>query len=577
MELTRRLIIAGGAAALLAPRVSPEASALAQGGQGRSTVPRRRLARALDLNIGDVPFSPNDPEALWQEAGPATLRIFLRKQGWAVIWYVQDQSPVDGQPFDVVVIERQRWTDLANERPAVSYVVSVAGLSTTIRGHGDFQRWVLATRNFPTSDRLLDDWQARGLMLPWGIGPRLRAPGQWGWMPPVPAYSPLDPGGITVGMATTGLRDEIGPIINRQARYVMERSGEMRAVTLKYGLSAGSIPWHVRAADGLPLLLDRPGTPLKLQQYYQNYPEEQTISVSPGMAHEWSIDNAHRPCPAFLPALLSGLHPFFLEEQVFSACAALNSVQPETRGPQGKWVDEGQARDWAWSMRDMLLAYALLQAMPGADWLPAAARFEAILLANLDRALSHMARPGPGQIGMFWASTLTDGAPNPTFWAAQQSGQRQGVYSGGLPNYIAYILDWGRRLHGDPRWLDLQILFAQRFQARCVLALGPYAFQNLPVRIEGRWVQSWQEVARVCNVTPAMAGQRWATFQMPVDDRSIYPYGTEFPAMVYNGLKLAQATGRAGNEVDRAIALLEANMGRMGEESWPAFAMRHDR
>jgi hypothetical protein len=45
--------------------------------------------------------------------------------------------------------------------------------------------------------------------------------------------------------------------------------------------------------------------------------------------------------------------------------------------------------------------------------------------------------------------------------------------------------------------------------------------------------------------------------------------------MVYNGLKLAQATGEAGAEVDAAIAVLESQMGNAGEESWPAFAMRH--
>jgi hypothetical protein len=573
MDLSRRIIIAAGAAALISPGFPPPPGASAQ--PRPRDVPRRPLARALDLTIAETVFSPTDPAAQWHDAGPDTLRIFLRRDGFAVIWYVQDRSPVDGRPFDAVVIERQRWTNLTTEQPAVSYEVRSAGRPFRITGHGDFQRWVLASREWPLSDTLLDDWQARGLLLPWGTGPALRAPGSWGWLDPVPPYTPLGPGGLTVGMGTTGLRDEIGPIINRQARYIMERNREMRAITLNYGVSAASIPWHVRGDDGLPLLLDRPGQAIKLQQYYQNYPEERIISVSPGMAHDWSIDNAHRPCPAFLPALLSGLHPFFVEEQVFSACAALNSVQPESRGPQGKWLDEPQGRDWAWSMRDMLLAYALLRAAPPLDWLPAAARFDAILSANLDRALAVMNRPGPGALGMFWASTLEDSAPNPTFWAARATGGRPGIYSGGIANYIAFILDWGRRLHGDPRWLQLQNAYAQRFQARCVLAFGPYAFLPLPVRLEGRWAASWTEVARRCGLPADIARTHWHSFQLPVGDRAIYPYGTEFPAMVYNGLKLAQATGEAGAEVDAAIAVLESQMGNAGEESWPAFAMRH--
>lgn len=520
-------------------------------------------------------FSAEDPAAVWQYAGPDTARVFLRKGNWAVIWYLQEQSPVDGKPFDVVVVERQRWTNLSAEQAAVSYQASVFGKSFPVQGHGDFQRWVIASRTWPMSDRVLDHWQTKGWLLPWGVGPKLSAPGQWGYMDPIPSYTPLSKGGFSPAMGTTGLRDEIGPIVNRQARYIMERSGEMRRISLNYGLSAASIPWHVRGSDGGPLLLDTPGTPLKLQQYYQNYPEERVISVSPGMPDPWLIDNAHRPCGSFLPALLSELHPFFIEEQVFSACAALNSVTPDYRGTSGKLIDQPQGRDWAWSMRDMLLAYALLRVVPSLDWLPSAERFNAILSANLDRAMATLAKPGLGQLGMFWEGDAEDYAPNPSFWTSIQARQRPGVYNGSICNYIAFTLDWGRRLHPDPRWLQLQLVFAQRYQARRFLATGAYCFLNLPARLDGKWFSDWRDVARTVGLPADIARQNWHRFDLPINDRQIYEYSTEYPTTFYNGLKLAQATGRAGPEVDTAIALLEAQIGRGGTESWPAFAMRH--
>ncbi|MCU0728913.1 MAG: hypothetical protein MUF41_02245, partial [Sphingopyxis sp.] len=171
MMLSRRLVLMGGAATLIAPAFPPDPAALAQTGSAampQRQVPRRALGRPLDIMLGDTPFSPTDPAAVWQAAGPDSLRIFLRRAGFAVIWYVQDASPIDGRPFDVVVIERQRWTNLATELPAVSYPVRFAGRTFGIEGHGDFQRWVIASRDWPLSDTTLDEWQARGLTLPWG-------------------------------------------------------------------------------------------------------------------------------------------------------------------------------------------------------------------------------------------------------------------------------------------------------------------------------------------------------------------------------------------------------------------------
>jgi hypothetical protein len=581
--MSRRLMMAGGAAAIVAPGLvsSGPASTLlqAQVGPRGSAIPRdpAKAAAAPPVRLGDTIFTADDPAAEWHKAGHHTVRVFLRKGPWALIWYLQAASPVDGKPFDVVVVERQRWNNLAAETPAASYRASVFGRDYALYGHGDFQRWVAASRSWPVSDRELNRWQSYGMLLPWGIGPKLQAPSEWSYMDPVPDYVPLDKGGLTPGMGTTGLRDEVGPIVHRQARYIMERSAEMRRVSMNYGLTAASIPWHVRGADGAPLLLDTPNIPLKLQQYYQNYPEERIISVSPGMQFDWDIDNAHRPCPSLIPALLSELHPFFVEEQVFSACAVLNTVTPDYRGASGKLVDQGQGRDWAWSMRDLLLAYALLRSMPPQDWLPEVACFDAILVANLERAVKALGVPGMGQLGMFWEEDAYDSEPNPTFWPSIRTGQRPGVYTGMIVNYIAYTLDWGRRLHGDPRWSELQTAFAERFQARRFLASGPFCFLNLPARLEGRWFSDWRQMAQAVGLPADIARQPWHAFDKPVNDPRVYEYTTEYPATFYHGLKLAQEAGANSADVDTAIALMEAQIRRGDTDSYPAFAMRHSR
>ncbi len=551
MKLTRRQTLAAAATCLLTPAVQ---------------------AAAARVTLAGIEFDPTDSAALKQPAGPDTQRIFLRKGPWAVIWYVQAKSPVDGKAFDVVVVERQRWTGLTAARAAVDYTATVLGKKLALKGHGDFQRWVMTSRDWPLSDRWLDDWTKKGWLLPWGIGPKLKALTNWPWMYDVPAYQPLKRNGITDTMGATGLRDDIGPIMQRQARYIIERSADMRAISLSHGLSMASIPWHVRGQDGAALLLDRPNTDMALQQYYQNLATEKIIQMSPAMREPWLVDNSHRPCGALLPALLSGLHPFFVEEQVFSACAALNTVSPSDRGPASLLLDAGQGRDLCWSLRDILLAYALLTRLPPLPWLPSPARFATILSANLDRALGGMATPGMGSFGICWGHKLSDAKPIMAYWAPQQTGGADGTYIGAIPDFLGYCLDWGRRLTGDPRWLKLQLQFAERFQAARVLALGPYAFQYLPVRLAGRWGRDWAEVAQRLKIKSL---PRWHSFDLPINDKALYPYSTEYPLNLYHSLKLAAATGAAGPVVAKAISYLEAQMQPGAVEMWPAFALRH--
>ncbi|MEM6475007.1 MAG: hypothetical protein AAF687_02450, partial [Pseudomonadota bacterium] len=214
--ISRRLMMAGGVAAVAAPGLVSSGPASAPlGAQNRSRAGARApdpamAAAAPPVRLGDTTFTASDPAAVWHNAGQHTVRVFLRKGPWALTWYLQPASPVDGKPFDVVVVERQRWTNLASEKPAVSYRANVFGGSFPLSGHGDFQRWVVASRGWPVTDRVLNLWQQRGLLLPWGNGPKLKAPSQWPYMAPVPNYQPLTKGGFTPAMGTTGLRDEVG-------------------------------------------------------------------------------------------------------------------------------------------------------------------------------------------------------------------------------------------------------------------------------------------------------------------------------------------------------------------------------
>lgn len=114
-------MMASGAAAFVAPGLfsSGPASTLlrAQVTARGSAIPRdpALTAAAPPVRLGDTILSVDDPAAVWQSAGQHTVRVFLRKGPWALVWYLQAASPVDGKPFDVVVVERQRWTNLAAE------------------------------------------------------------------------------------------------------------------------------------------------------------------------------------------------------------------------------------------------------------------------------------------------------------------------------------------------------------------------------------------------------------------------------------------------------------------------------
>lgn len=84
-------------------------------------------------------------------------------------------------------------------------------------------------------------------------------------------------------------------------------------------------------------------------------------------------------------------------------------------------------------------------------------------------------------------------------------------------------------------------------------------------------------MAQAVSLPADIARRPWYSFDKPVNDPSVYEYTTEYPATFYHGLKLAQATGTTNAEVDTAVALLEAQICRGDEVSYPAFAMRHSR
>lgn len=559
MTISRRTLIASAMAAAL-----PAAAPAATGDEA--------------LTINNQRFDP--ATARWEQLDGFTRRAQMNGGGFVIVWYRQAKSPVDGAPLTVLVVERQRAPASAPQ-PAARYLARWRDQSFSIADHVDFARWVATSRPWPTSDRWIEQWRKAGLLLPWGAGPRLALPPRWAWMADPVAYAPLGDAGLVRAMGTTGLRDDIGPILQRHARYLISGDKQDRAVAMATGQAMASIVWHLRDAGGAPLLMDSPAWRNRaLRQYYAAHSDSERIETVDEGPGGWSIDNAHRPCAAFLPALLTGLHPFFIEEQIFSACAVLNTASPSVRGASGLLIDRAQGRDFTWGLRDLLLAQQLVLRSGLTPWRGLANRLAAVISANLDAMLLALGRGAGATLGAFWADAGNANAPNPTTWVASRLSSARAVYQGPIPDFLGYVLEWGARLSPDKRWRQAQRQFAERYQAARLLALGPYAYTTVPLAMGGRWAASWAEVAQWLRLSPATARQRWVRPSLPVDDKAAYPYDTEYPLNAYHSMKFALRAHPDSAVLRDAVALFERQIDAAPEAArteagWPAFAMSH--
>lgn len=153
-----------------------------------------------------------------------------------------------------------------------------------------------------------------------------------------PAYTIMGHSNITLSMGTTGERIDIGPVTEDQGWYLATGSAIALASILAWAECSGSIQWHDRDTNMLPVNYETdPNKPVA----NNNTPSTDPLGRSP-----WSISGNHVPALTFLPFVLTR-DLYFLEEMQFQSASCAPGFS--TLG-----TNTNEARAVAWDSRDQL-------------------------------------------------------------------------------------------------------------------------------------------------------------------------------------------------------------------------------
>ena len=159
--------------------------------------------------------------------------------------------------------------------------------------------------------------------------------------------------GITASMGNTGDREEIGPITDFQADYVL--NGSSLPSVLAQAEAAGTFPWNVRDPNT--------GAPLNIVQTYPKATTCPGTKSAPGgppiillsAGTGITFDAGHTPACSYVPFLLTG-DPYHLEHLQFQANMQMLSLLATARPYLGT------DRYAAWPDRDLMFAVAVTPA-----------------------------------------------------------------------------------------------------------------------------------------------------------------------------------------------------------------------
>jgi hypothetical protein len=182
-------------------------------------------------------------------------------------------------------------------------------------------------------------------------------------------------GGLTTYMGETGGRNDIGEATDASCAWAITYDPRMREYCLAQAEGAASAPWHL--FDGpngqyintgkRPTLWTNMGA---LQQSgTTGLPPDQQIYGS-----EWELDAAHMPNACLIPYLLTGRR-HYLDELIAQATWAVMQINGR---PGDLVVDQGQTREQAWCMRQLIYASVL-----AADADPLKAWFQQVVADNI--------------------------------------------------------------------------------------------------------------------------------------------------------------------------------------------------
>lgn len=157
-------------------------------------------------------------------------------------------------------------------------------------------------------------------------------------------YKIMGLAGLTAYQPTTGEREDIGLLTERQALFVCTEGADALAATKAQAEAAGTMPWHMRD--------EQTGAPISFLEYPNASWYYDSRRGSPHILAPESpvtIDSAHQPAVAYLPFLLTG-DPYFLEELQFQANWNWGCL------PYAYRPSIPQTRSLAWNLRSLAQA-----------------------------------------------------------------------------------------------------------------------------------------------------------------------------------------------------------------------------
>jgi hypothetical protein len=169
---------------------------------------------------------------------------------------------------------------------------------------------------------------------------------------------PLDAAGLTMYMATTGGRADIGPLPAWAVFYLLDPSLQNYKTLIATGDAAGSVPWHVRDVQT--------NDPISIDAHPDVWLDGRGQAVPGVMARKyyvsdtkWTPDDAHQPSLTYLPYLLTGSQ-FYRDELAMQAGYVLLAMDPKYRDGAAGFVLGSQTRAIAWDLRTLANAAFIL-------------------------------------------------------------------------------------------------------------------------------------------------------------------------------------------------------------------------
>lgn len=277
---------------------------------------------------------------------------------------------------------------------------------------------------------------------------------------PVEYDRPMDTAGLQTAVGAAGGRNEIGPITEYQADYIITGSSAALAALRAQAEAAASMPMHVRdERTHAPVdFFQYPSLDWYMRPFGQPWVKgSESIRDANGQyTCEWSLDAAHDPALNYVPFLLTG-DPYHLEELQFQGNRILGFGSYHRNETKLQIVYPGETRSFAWSMRTMFqLAAVTPEVTP--RWLKPRQYWKRIVDDNLVWFSKHYVRNPSPATSVFAAGPILDAV---AAW---------------MEDWVAFCIGWGVMM-GFEEWRE-----AFRWKMRSTLA-----------RTDGRsgWPRQW--------------------------------------------------------------------------------------